>query len=67
MQSIQKQFSESAKQEKKISEKSFIDVKQRHEGISYLKHQGRTQDFLKGGPNFFPCLGASRVRKINFT
>ena len=30
--------------------------------------QGRTQDFLKeGGRIFFPCIMASRVRKINFT
>ena len=30
--------------------------------------QGRTQEFLKGGGrNFFPCIMASRVRKINFT
>ena len=29
--------------------------------------QGRTQDFLKGVTQFFPCIVASRVRKINFT
>ena len=29
--------------------------------------QGRTQDFLKGGGKFFPCIVASTVRKINFT
>ena len=30
--------------------------------------QGRTQDFLKGGGGiFFPCIVASRVRKIIYT
>ena len=30
--------------------------------------QGRTQDFLKGGgAKIFPCIVASRVRKINLT
>ena len=44
-----------------------LEIKVSTYGISITQQQsweaGRTQDFLKGGANFFPCIVASRVRK----
>ena len=45
-----------------------VDSGHPHSRVTGKPTQGRTQDFLKGGAaNFFPCIVASRVRKINLT